>query len=70
MGRVLRSLIPGNDRELARTDYSGRESATERARRKEAEARARRAQRHQRSAADPADPFNRDGFTKRRGLFG
>ncbi|MFD5737911.1 hypothetical protein [Streptomyces sioyaensis] len=70
MGRFLRSLVPGNDRELARTDYSDRESATDRARRKEAEASARRAQRHQRSAADP-DPFDANGFRRgRRGARG
>ncbi|GAO13029.1 hypothetical protein TPA0598_17_00100 [Streptomyces lydicamycinicus] len=64
-------LKPGGDHELARTRYAGRESATDRANRLDAERRTRRAQRHQRAASDPADPFNRDGFTKRRrGLFG
>ncbi|MGA4954073.1 hypothetical protein [Streptomyces lydicamycinicus] len=58
-------LRPGNDHELARTQYADRESASDRARRKESEARVRRAQRHQRAARD-TDPFDAQGFTRGR----
>ncbi|MFJ8054935.1 hypothetical protein [Streptomyces sp. NPDC096142] len=40
-----RSLKPGNDAELARTQYAGRESATDRANRKDRERRSSRATR-------------------------
>ncbi|MFE7236110.1 hypothetical protein ACFVAF_36960 [Streptomyces sp. NPDC057596] len=36
-GNFLRSLTPGNDRELAATQYAGRESASGRAARKRRE---------------------------------
>ncbi|MFG2533539.1 hypothetical protein [Streptomyces sp. NPDC048516] len=58
-------LRGGNDHELARTRYADQESATARARRKETEARVRRAQRHQRTASDPRDPFDANGFSRR-----
>ncbi|WP_432041438.1 hypothetical protein [Streptomyces cadmiisoli] len=37
LGDFARSLKPGNDRQLAATQYAGRESATERAARKRRE---------------------------------
>ncbi len=37
IGRFMRSLKPGNDHELAATQYAGRESASDRAKRVEAE---------------------------------
>ncbi|MFD8549789.1 hypothetical protein [Streptomyces sp. NPDC059649] len=66
---MLEWLKGGNDRQLARERYADRESATDRARRKESEARTRRAQRHQQRATDP-DPFDANGFTGRRGWRG
>ncbi|MEU7191742.1 hypothetical protein [Streptomyces sp. NPDC045369] len=56
-------LRPGRDHELARTCYAGRESATDRAKRKEAEVAARRRARHHRSARD-VDPFDRNGYAR------
>jgi hypothetical protein len=47
LGNFIRSLTPGNDHQLAATQYAGRESATDSAARKE---RARRSR-----AADKAD---------------
>jgi len=41
IGRFMRSLKPGNDHELAATQYAGRESASDRAKRVEAEREAR-----------------------------
>jgi hypothetical protein len=37
LGNFLRSLTPGNDHELAATQYAGRESATDRAARRRRE---------------------------------
>ncbi|MFF4291377.1 hypothetical protein ACFY0R_39715 [Streptomyces sp. NPDC001633] len=62
---MLEWLRPGRDHQLAREQYADRESATDRARRKDAEARVRRTQRHHRRAADP-DAFDGNGFTRRR----
>jgi hypothetical protein len=44
LGRFVRSLVPGNDHELAATQYAGRESASDEAARK-------RRERHRRSIA-------------------
>ncbi len=44
IGNFVRSLIPGNDHELAATQYADRESASDRAARKDAERAARAAQ--------------------------
>lgn len=60
---------PGNDHQLAATQYAGRESATDRAARKEAEASDRRRQRHRDSvfrsgdnaSAKPPRRFGRNG---------
>ncbi len=41
LGRFMRSLKPGNDHQLAATQYAGRESASDRAKRIEAEREAR-----------------------------
>jgi hypothetical protein len=43
IGNFVRSLIPGNDHELAATQYADRESASDRAARKDAERAARAA---------------------------
>ncbi|MFL4497361.1 hypothetical protein ACJ6WD_39915 [Streptomyces sp. VTCC 41912] len=59
-------LRPGADRELAATRYAGRESATDRAARKEAEASAARGRGSRRAAADPVDALDRNGFPRRR----
>lgn len=50
----LPKFLGGNDRELAATKYAGRESASDRAARKEAEASARRRRSHHKSGADRA----------------
>ncbi len=47
LGRFVRSLAPGNDHQLAATQYAGRESASETAARK-------RRERHHRSGAAKA----------------
>lgn len=48
LGNFVRSLIPGNDHQLAATQYAGRESATDRA------ARLRRERHHRKGAAKAA----------------
>lgn len=47
LGRFVRSLVPGNDRELAATQYAGRESASDEAARK-------RRERHRKNAGRAA----------------
>jgi hypothetical protein len=49
LGNFVRSLTPGNDHELAATQYAGQESASDRAARKEA-VRAETASRKRREA--------------------
>lgn len=57
--KLLAWLLPGNDHQLAAEQYVGRESATDRAARKQRErderdAKARRASHHRRGARDAA----------------
>lgn len=62
LGNFFRSLAPGNDHELARTQYAGRESASDEAARKE---RARRSR-----AADRADRKGNAWADKQRRRYG
>lgn len=62
LGNFFRSLVPGNDHELARTQYADRESATESA------ARAQRARRSK--AATKADRRGQAWADKQRRRYG
>lgn len=72
-GNFFRSLTPGNDHELARTQYAGQESASDKADRKEAEraetaSRADRARRTR--AATKADRKGNAWADKQRRRYG
>lgn len=73
LGNFVRSLTPGNDHELAATQYAGQESATDKAARKEAEraetaSRADRARRTR--AATKADRKGHAWTDKQRRRYG
>ena len=59
LGSFFRSLVPGNDHELAASQYAGRESATDSAARKERARRSRNATKADRKGQAWADGHRR-----------
>ena len=59
LGSFFRSLVPGNDHELARTQYAGRESASDEAARKERARRSKAATKADRKGQAWADRHRR-----------